>query len=474
MNLARKIELEIQFLTSKLLLKHGGDSSQRWGLVIGPGPRNDMGQYVKGTSTWSKPILPSPSTKLLEYPNNKPPDKAFLGPPKLLQNTSSPPAARLYQPSFHRNRGTRQYTHQEFLNLRAKGLCYKCKQPFHPIHECPNKTLRALIVGDDEQIPIEMEQELRLVESETPNVMITDEAHFNRMELPFYSVGGISSPKTLKLQGWIQGRALTVMIDSGASHNFISEQHITTPTQQKWGAKLLGYDFKIIYKPGSSNAAADALSKREEELELQAVYGREPPTLHQFLPGETKAEAVAQELAIRDELLRQLAYNLSRAQQRMVKAANKHRREQKVGSVAYKLQLPEHVRIHPVFHVSQLKRVIGQHQVALALPMELEVDEELIEPEDVLQQRISTINGNSISQLLIKWKGKPIEEATWMAYFDVVNQFPSFSLEDKAVLQGVSNNMGLDVNPEEVRRGPKSLRVYYRKNFKKKEDSGIG
>ncbi|KAF2287440.1 hypothetical protein GH714_040459 [Hevea brasiliensis] len=41
-NLAREIELEIQFLTSKLSLKHGGDSNQRWGSVIGPGPRNDM------------------------------------------------------------------------------------------------------------------------------------------------------------------------------------------------------------------------------------------------------------------------------------------------------------------------------------------------------------------------------------------------------------------------------------------------
>ncbi|KAF2298113.1 hypothetical protein GH714_015074 [Hevea brasiliensis] len=197
------------------------------------------------------------------------------------------------------------------------------------------------------------------------------------------------------------------------------EQHITTPAKQKWGAKLLGYDFKIIYKPRSSNVAVDALSRREEELELQVVYGRESPTLHQFLLGETKAEAMAQELATRDELLRQLAYNLSRAQQRMVKAANKNQREvvhsklatryfgpftinKKVVSVAYKLQLPEHARIHPVFHVSQLKRVIGQHQVVLALPKELEVDEELIEPEDVLQHRISTINGNSISQLLTK------------------------------------------------------------------------
>lgn len=27
-------------------------------------------------------------------------------------------------------------------------------------------------------------------------------------------------------------------------------QRITTPTQQKWSAKLMGYDFEIIYKKG--------------------------------------------------------------------------------------------------------------------------------------------------------------------------------------------------------------------------------
>lgn len=60
---------------------------------------------------------------------------------------------------------------------------------------------------------------------------------------------------------------------------------------------------------------------------FKAVYGREPPILEQFLPSEIKIEAVAQDLANRDELLCQLAFNLSKAQQKMVRATNKHRRE---------------------------------------------------------------------------------------------------------------------------------------------------
>lgn len=60
---------------------------------------------------------------------------------------------------------------------------------------------------------------------------------------------------------------------------------------------------------------------------FEAIYGRSPPSIQQFLPGEIKSEAVTQELATRDELLRQLTFNLHKAQQRMTKAANKRRRD---------------------------------------------------------------------------------------------------------------------------------------------------
>lgn len=46
---------------------------------------------------------------------------------------------------------------------------------------------------------------------------------------------------------------------------------------------------------------------------FEAIYGRPPPKLKQPLLGETKIEAVVQELTTRDELKRQLSYNLTRA-----------------------------------------------------------------------------------------------------------------------------------------------------------------
>ena len=61
---------------------------------------------------------------------------------------------------------------------------------------------------------------------------------------------------------------------------------------------------------------------------------------------------------------------------------------QKIGTVAYKLELPASSRVHPVFHVSCLKKVIGEN-----LPVQtifLEIDEEgkiILEPEEVTETR---------------------------------------------------------------------------------------
>jgi hypothetical protein len=58
----------------------------------------------------------------------------------------------------------------------------------------------------------------------------------------------------------------------------------------------------------------------------------------------------------------------------------------KVGVVAYQLALPAESKIHPVFHVSQLKKAVGSNvQVSSALPHEFST---LQVPEKILQHRL--------------------------------------------------------------------------------------
>jgi hypothetical protein len=87
---------------------------------------------------------------------------------------------------------------------------------------------------------------------------------------------------------------------------------------------------------------------------------------------------------------------------------------QKIGTMAYKLKLPASSRVHPVFNVSCLKKVIGDKiQVQTIFP---ELDEEgkiILDPEAITDTRIHQLRNRSISEYLIKWRKLPTEDSTW-------------------------------------------------------------
>ncbi|KAL4568332.1 hypothetical protein LXL04_023941 [Taraxacum kok-saghyz] len=110
----------------------------------------------------------------------------------------------------------------------------------------------------------------------------------------------------------------------------------------------------------------------------------------------------------------------------------------KLGPVAYKLDLPPTSRIHPVFHVSLLKRAV-QSVVEQGLPPKLEMDDtDVVSPVAVLKTR--TIHDQNVDreQWLVQWAGGIAEEATWEDQVTIENQFPDTSLEDKTFSEGGS------------------------------------
>ncbi|KAI5387146.1 hypothetical protein KIW84_073340 [Lathyrus oleraceus] len=50
-----------------------------------------------------------------------------------------------------RDRGFSHLTYAEILDRKQKGICFKCAGSFHPMHKCPDKHLRVLIVEDVEE-----------------------------------------------------------------------------------------------------------------------------------------------------------------------------------------------------------------------------------------------------------------------------------------------------------------------------------
>ena len=203
----------------------------------------------------------------------------------------------------------------------------------------------------------------------------------------------------------------------------------------------------------------------------QALYGRTPPTISSYIPKTARLQAVEDALMDRDATLQLLKDNLSKAQDRMKKWADLHRTErtfevgdlvflrlqpyrqisvsgrrsqklsplfygpykiiQKIGSVAYKLELPEEAKIHPVFHVSQLKRKLGSTiQVQTQLPSHnVEV---IKEPEAIIERRMVSQLGKAVTEVLVKWKQLPITDASWESYWGLVKKFPTFDLEARS------------------------------------------
>ena len=70
---------------------------------------------------------------------------------------------------------------------------------------------------------------------------------------------------------YLLGRRFQICTDHHSVKYFL-EQRLSSPQQNKWLAKMLGYDYEIIYKKGQDNRVADALSRQfEEESTLLAI-----------------------------------------------------------------------------------------------------------------------------------------------------------------------------------------------------------
>ncbi|KAL4297251.1 hypothetical protein GQ457_12G025690 [Hibiscus cannabinus] len=172
---------------------------------------------------------------------------------------------------------------------------------------------------------------------------------------------------------------------------------------------------------------------------FRALYGRDPPTLVSYVDGGSLNPQVDTALRDRDEILRELKHNLFQAQLRMKNQADKRRREveltvgdwafvrlqpyrqlslrmnrnqklsprffgpykvaQRIGPVAYKLELPDSTRIHPIFHISQLKQCKGQplHQVT---PLPLFRDSPT-RTEPNLEDKVSALGGGNVADTSI-------------------------------------------------------------------------
>jgi hypothetical protein len=105
---------------------------------------------------------------------------------------------------------------------------------------------------------------------------------------------------------------------------------------------------------------------------------------------------------------------------------------ERVGKVAYRLQLPKGARIHDVFHVGVLKPMRGPPpSMVLALPP-LRHGRPLLQPDRVLCASLR----QGVWHVLVQWADMPPSEATWEQVDEFCASHPSFQLEDELFSEG--------------------------------------
>lgn len=193
------------------------------------------------------------------------------------------------------------------------------------------------------------------------------------------------------------------------------------------------------------------------KIPFEVLYGHAPRHFGVDVTESCAIDDLDQWLKERDAMVQLLRQHLLRQQQRMKVQTDKHRTErhfqvgdyvylklqpyvqksvavqgnrklafrfygpykilEKVGKVAYKLQLPESSQIHSVIHVSQLKKALGANIVVhKELPAE-----ELVEPvpELILDKRWIRKGASSQCQVLVRWTGLSDSLATWECMDDL-------------------------------------------------------
>jgi hypothetical protein len=187
---------------------------------------------------------------------------------------------------------------------------------------------------------------------------------------------------------------------------------------------------------------------------FEAVSGQKLPLVLSYFSGVSKVQAVDQTLIVREAILHTLKENLVMAQNHMKQQGDQGHSEHQfeegdqmflqlqpykqtslkddhfqklapkfygpyiilkhVGKVSYQLALTSHSKLHPVFHVSYLKKVIGTKcQTQTNLP---KLDEEgsiWLQPQAVLDQRERRLRQRTIKEVLVQWKDTTPADATW-------------------------------------------------------------
>ncbi|XAR64729.1 hypothetical protein NMG60_11008531 [Bertholletia excelsa] len=276
------------------------------------------------------------------------------------------------------------------LNFINKGLCYHCDEKYSFSHNYKNKQFNLIVAKSKIE---ENEREERGIEAE-----ITEQE--DEEGITIHAIIGNRAKTTLKIMGMVKKRKLSILIDSGSTHSFLDTD---TARELNWADWMWSYspvtfDYKQGWVSIHNEGRKITLKGVDDHIEVEMLGGK---GLKKFF-----------RKASHGILAHLFAINAEEEQQQSPSSIA--RLLLKFEIVAYRLKLPTTTRMHPVFHVSLLKKQIKAKYFAnVNLPT---VDDQgclQVYPFAILSRRILSHKKKPLTQVLVHWSNSLPEEATW-------------------------------------------------------------
>ena len=125
---------------------------------------------------------------------------------------------RTQNPLAPRTTHIKHLSKAEMREHREKGICYNFDEKFTQGHRCVEKNLYLLDVDSppapeifyDAQDPTDDDGDIQQLP--TPE---------DQPEISLHALAGVTTPKTMRVRDFLKKLPLTILIDSGSTHNFI-------------------------------------------------------------------------------------------------------------------------------------------------------------------------------------------------------------------------------------------------------------
>jgi hypothetical protein len=108
--------------------------------------------------------------------------------------------------------------------LRRKQLCFTCKEPWNPSHKCMGRGQVHYIEvtsNNEEEEDFDQIQNMEADTTETTEEETTGHDSTTEEKATLASISGVPKYNTFRMRGVLQRQKVSVLIDGGASHNFI-------------------------------------------------------------------------------------------------------------------------------------------------------------------------------------------------------------------------------------------------------------